>query len=127
MILGKKKDTERKWIMAMGFGKARLTKDGIRGVKDFATRVIRDKRYKVWVSNERTIIRLHDLRNDPWEETNLLDSKLAEHKKALKKFQAVIDTLPEKDARPLYEPRSANPWDINVMKKKPKSRTSRGK
>jgi arylsulfatase A-like enzyme len=121
VILGKKKDTERKWIMALGFGKARLTKDGIRGVKDFATRVIRDKRYKVWVSNERTIIRLHDLRNDPWEETNLLDSKLAEHKKALEKFQAVIDTLPEKDARPLYEPRAANPWDINVMKKSPRA------
>ncbi|HAZ00224.1 MAG TPA: N-acetylgalactosamine 6-sulfate sulfatase, partial [Opitutae bacterium] len=84
--------------------------------KDFATRVIRDKRYKVWVSNQRQIIRLHDLIEDPWEATNLLGSDRAEHTQALKKFQKVIDSLPEKDARPLYAPRAANPWDRKVGK-----------
>jgi arylsulfatase A-like enzyme len=111
LILGKEKDTARKWIMALGYGAAKLTEDGIRPVNDFATRVIRDKRFKVWVSNEKQIIRLHDLKSDPWEETNLLDSELADHKKALQKFQAVVDSLPDKDAHPLYEPRAANPWD----------------
>jgi arylsulfatase A-like enzyme len=111
LILGKKKDSERKWIMALGHGGAQLTENGIRGPKDFATRVIRDKRHKVWVSNEKKIIRLHDLKDDPWEKKNLLNSNLAEHKKALQKFQAVVDSLPDKDAHPLYEPRAANPWD----------------
>ena len=111
VILGKAKDSSRQWIMALGHGPAKLDKDGVRGKKDFATRVIRDKRFKVWIANERKIIRLHDLQEDPWEKTNLLGSDLAEHKQALQKFQAVLDALPDKDARPLYEPRTANPWD----------------
>lgn len=111
VILGKSQDTQREWIMAMGTGRARLTKRGVQGEKPFQKRVIRDKRYKVWVSTEKEIIRLHDLKKDPLEKTNLLDSELVEHKKALQKFQAVVDSLPDKDAAPLYEPRAANPWD----------------
>jgi arylsulfatase A-like enzyme len=111
IILGKEKGTERTWIMSLGGGAGRLTKDGVRGAKVFGARVIRDKRYKVWVSTEKKIIRLHDLKEDPWEKINLLDSELAEHKKALKKFQAVVDGLPDKDAHPFYEPRAANAWD----------------
>jgi hypothetical protein len=38
----------------------------------------------------------------------------------LKKFQAVLDSLPDEDARPLYEPRAANPWDMEFGKKKKK-------
>ena len=118
LILDKKKNSERKWIMSLGTGPARLDETGVRGVKNFATRVIRDKRYKVWVSDEKKIIRLHDLSEDPWEENNLLGSKLPEHHKALGKFQAVVDSLPDKDARPLYEPRAANPWDHKARKAK---------
>ncbi|MFT5239996.1 MAG: arylsulfatase A-like enzyme [Candidatus Promineifilaceae bacterium] len=111
LILGQAKDSDRKWIMALGHGPARLDADGVRGKHDFATRVIRDKTFKVWVSREKRIIRLHNLKEDPQEKTNLLDSDLAEHKKALRTFQAVLDTLPNKDARPRYEPRTPNPWD----------------
>lgn len=118
LILGKEQDSDRKWIMALGHGGAKLDKDGVRGVKDFATRVIRDKKFKVWVSDEKKITRLHDLKEDPWEEKNLLRSDRAEHKKALGKFQNVVDSLPDKDARPLYEPRAANPWDRKLKKAK---------
>jgi arylsulfatase A-like enzyme len=111
LILGKETGTERKWIMSLGSGAARLTKDGVRCRETFQKRVIRDKRYKVWVSTEKKIIRLHDLKKDPWEKTNLLDSDLVVHKEALQKFQTVVDALPDKDAHPLYEPRAANPWD----------------
>jgi arylsulfatase A-like enzyme len=117
LILGKEKDTEREWIMALGFGAARLTENGVRGEMDFEKRVIRDKRYKVWVSREKKIIRLHDLKKDPWEKSNLLDSDLAVHKKALHKFQTVVDSLPDKDAHPLYEPRASNPWDMKLSAK----------
>jgi arylsulfatase A-like enzyme len=110
-ILGKKQDSDRQWIMSLGGGAGRITKDGVRGSKIFGARVIRDKQHKVWVSEEKKIIRLHDLKKDPWEKTNLLNSDLVEHKKALQKFQAVVDSLPDKDAHPLYEPRAANPWD----------------
>ena len=118
VILGQKEDAGREWIMALGHGPARLDQQGVRGVKDFATRVIRDKRHKVWVSTEKKIIRLHDLKKDPWETANLLDSELTEHKQALQKFQAVVDSLPDQDARPVYEPRAENLWDRKVSKNK---------
>ena len=122
LILGKTNDSPRKWIMALGHGPAKLDKDGVRGTKDFATRVIRDKQFKVWISSEKKIIRLHDLKSDPLEKTNLIESNKEEHLAAIKKFQTVLDTLPDKDARPLYTPRAANPWD-----KKPGDRKKRKK
>jgi arylsulfatase A-like enzyme len=117
LILGEKQDSERKWIMALGTGTARLTRSGVSGAHDFQQRVIRDKRYKAWVSTEKTIIRLHDLEKDPWEETNLLDIELPTHIEALQKFQAVVDSLPDQDAHPTYEPRAENPWDKKLRGK----------
>lgn len=111
LILGKKNDSPRDWIMALSFGAAKLDGKGVRPGQDFGGRVIRDKRYKVWVNTNKQIDRLHDLSKDPMEETNLIASNLPEHKKAVEKFQKVVDSLPDKDARPLYEPRAPNPWD----------------
>ena len=116
LILGKEKDAKREWIMAMSHGSAKLDGQGVRPLKNFGPRVIRDKRYKVWVSESKKIDRLHDLQKDPGEEKNLLQSDLAEEKEALQKFQAVVDNLPAKDARPLYEPRAPNAWDKNLKK-----------
>ncbi len=117
LILGKEKDAGRKWIMSLGYGTARLTENGVRGETDFEKRVLRDKRYKVWVSREKKVVRLHDLEKDPWEKTNLLDSGIAADKEALQKFQAVVDSLPDKDAHRLYEPRASNPWDMKLSAK----------
>jgi arylsulfatase A-like enzyme len=89
----------------------------VRGETDFEKRVLRDKRYKVWVSREKKVVRLHDLEKDPWEKTNLLDSGIAADKEALQKFQAVVDSLPDKDAHRLYEPRASNPWDMKLSAK----------
>ena len=114
VMLGKNQDSQRQWIMSLGGGAGRLTKNGVRGKVSFATRVIRDKKYKVWVSEKKKIIRLHDLERDPSEEINLLDSDLETHKKVLRKFQAVVDSLPDKDAHPIYEPRASNPWDMKL-------------
>jgi arylsulfatase A-like enzyme len=120
LILGKAKDSPRKWIMALGHGAAKLDEKGVRGVRDYATRVIRDKRYKVWVGGDRSIIRLHDLKADPYEEKNLLDSTEPPHVAARSKFQAVIDATPAKDARPKYDPRKAQPWDRKLGRGKAK-------
>lgn len=113
LILGQAKDSKRQWIMSLGYGSARLDGQGVRGQKKFQERVIRDKRYKVWVSQNKKIERLHDLVEDPLEEYNLLESQQDRHKQALAKFKKVVDDLPESDARPLYEPRAANLWDRN--------------
>jgi arylsulfatase A-like enzyme len=111
VLLGKAKDSPREWILAMGHGAARLDEQGVRGVEDFAERGIRDKRYKVWVTPQREISRLHDLQTDPHEQTNLVDSTQPEHIAALAKFKKIVDSLPAVDARPSYEPRAANAWD----------------
>ena len=117
VILGKNQEGAREWIMGIGGGAGRVTKDGVRGAKVFGERVIRDKQHKVWVSDKKKIVHLYDLQKDPWEKTDLLDSDLTAHKEALQKFQAVVDTLPDKDASPFYEPRAANPWDKQLSKK----------
>jgi len=111
LLLGKVKDSARKWIMALGHGAARLDEKGVRGKVDYAERVIRDKRYKVWVNEEREIDRLYDLQADPLEAKNIIASTKSEHRAALLKFQAIVDTMPQKDARPQYKPRKFNPWD----------------
>ena len=86
LLLGEQEDSDREWIMALGHGPARLDEKGVRGVHDFAARVMRDKEYKTWVSTDKEIIRLHNLAADPWEEINLVESDAPEHRTALKKF-----------------------------------------
>ena len=116
LLLGKSKDSSRQWIMALGHGAAKLDEKGVRGKVDYTERVIRDKRHKVWVSEQGKIAQLYDLLSDPFEQKNLIDSTNSEHLAAIKKFQAVVDTMPEKDARPGYTPRKANPWDKKLPK-----------
>ena len=95
---------------------ARLDKEGVRGKVDYTERVIRDKHYKVWVSEQRKISQLYDLISDPFEKNNLIGSTKPEHLIAIRKFQAVVDWMPEKDARPQYQPRKSNPWDRKLPK-----------
>ena len=111
LLLGEADDSPRRWIMGLGHGPARLDQQGVRGVDAYAERVIRDKRFKVWVDSAKQITRLHDLEHDPLERHNLIDSNQPAHRAALEKFQAVIDATPDRDARPQYRDRPANPWD----------------
>jgi len=117
LLLGKARDSGRKWIMTLGHGAARLDAKGVRGKVDYTERVIRDKRYKVWVSEQRKISQLYDLQSDPFEQKNLLASTNPEHLTAIEKFQAVVNTMPEKDARPKYTPRKAQPWEKKLPSK----------
>ena len=111
LLLGKAKDSPREWILAMGHGAARLTPAGVRGRTDYMDRVLRDKRYKVWLEKGPEISRLYDLQTDPLELTNLIESQKPAHLAALKKFRAIIAAQPQTDARPQYRPRKANAWD----------------
>ena len=117
LLLGKAKDSGRKWIMALGLGAARLDEKGVRGKVDYTERVIRNKQYKVWVSEQQEISQLYDLLSDPFEQKNLIESTKPEHLAAIEKFQVVVDTMPEKDARPGYKPREANPWEKKLPSK----------
>lgn len=97
LLLGEEQNDPREWIAATG---GDLVFDGgrVRAAQPYAERVIRDQRYKVHVTRERTIDALFDLVNDPAEERNLIGSSAAEHLQALAKFQRVLATFPERDA-----------------------------
>ena len=117
VLLGITDNSKRDWIMALGHGAAKLDEQGVRGQYDYASRVIRDKRYKVWVDTNRTITDLYDLHADPWEEKNLIASTNPAHVEAKTKFQKIVDWMPAKDARPKYRPRARQPWERPFKKK----------
>ena len=102
-----------------------LDQQGVRGVNDYADRVLRDKRYKVWLGNSPEIAELYDLKTDPLEQKNLIDSQQSEHVAALARFQAIVDSQPSTDARPQYRPRPANSWDRSLIGKEGRSRKRR--
>lgn len=109
-ILGKENDSPRKWIMAMGFGAARLAADGVRPQMEFTDRVVRDKQYKLWVLDGRSA-KLFDLLADPAETNNLIDSTDPKVLAARRKLEAVVRSFPAKDAKPKYDPTPPQPWD----------------
>ena len=124
VILGNAKDSPRKWILALGHGAAKLDKYGVRGKSDYVGRVMRDKQWKVWVNEQGRIDQVYDLKADPYEKKNVVSSAPAD---VLKKFQAVVDSMPKADARPRYTPRAANPWDRKPGGGEPKKKRDRKK
>ena len=111
VILGKDSEGPREWMLAMGFGPARLDDKGVRPVKDFNDRVVRDKRYKIHVLDGK-VAKLYDLQVDPGEQNNLINSSKPEHLAAKKRLSAVVEGFPKTDGRPRYDPLPPQPWDI---------------
>jgi len=126
LILGQAKDSERDWILAMGGGVARLTQKGVVPVAEYNDRVVRDKRFKLWVENGKST-KLFDLQNDPDETKNLLDSADPEAVAARKKLEAVITSLPKKDGVPRYDPLPPQPWDRKIGPEKDGKKKKRTK
>lgn len=116
LILGKQDDSNREWIMAMGGKPARMDEKGVLPVHKFRDRVLRDKQYKLYVDTNRQSEALYDLKNDPGETTNILNSTDPKVIAARKKLEAVVATFPEQDARPKYDPTPPQPWDMTPEK-----------
>ena len=114
-ILGKSDDTPRDWIMGMG-GKneAKLTDDGVENRYVFRDRVLREKRFKLYVSTEREAVKLVDVIADPEEMKNLIDSNDPEAQAALEHLSAIIPSFPERDNDPIYDPLPPQPWDVPI-------------
>ncbi len=117
-LLGKADDTPRKWVLGMG-GKneARLTDKGVENRFVFRDRVLREKRFKLYVSSERRAEKLVDVLADPEEKINLINSSDQEAQAALARLTPLIDTFPEKDNDPIYDPLPPQPWDVPVTAK----------
>lgn len=111
VLAGKKSDSDREWIMAMGGGVATLTPAGVIPKMKYGDRVIRDKQYKLWVS-ERKGIKLFDLIADPDEQNNLIDDLDHNIVMARQKLERAIEQFPAEDARPKYDPTAPQEWDL---------------
>jgi len=111
VYLGKALDGPRKWIMSMGGGPGTYNDEGrVINLRTYRDRVIRDKRYKLYVENDRSSVKLVDLKEDPDELTNCLDDpELIEVRKQL---EAVEKSFPPQDASPRYTPLPAQKWDL---------------
>ncbi|MBW6480504.1 MAG: sulfatase-like hydrolase/transferase [Bacteroidales bacterium] len=115
VFTGATKDSQRDWIMAMGGGNnAALSKKGVENQYRFRDRVIRDKKYKLFVSSERKPEKLVNLKADPEEKNNLLPANTADTRKALRKLWKVDETFPEKDNDPIYNPLPPESWDVDI-------------
>jgi len=116
LILGQAKDSDREWIMSMGFHPARLTENGVEPYYKFGYRAVRNKKYKLLVNNKRQGYKLFNLIEDPWEEHNLINSTDPKIVEARKKLEAIVASFPEQDAKPKYDPTPPQPWDMTIEK-----------
>lgn len=115
LILGKSQDSKRDYILSMG-GKneAQVSDKGVENKFSYRDRVLRDKRYKLFVkaSPERGYEKLVDLHNDVEEKVNLLDSKDPEIVAAKNALIKIVEGLPDKDNDPNYTRKEKLAWDI---------------
>ncbi|MHC4094914.1 MAG: sulfatase-like hydrolase/transferase [Planctomycetota bacterium] len=119
LILGKADDSPRDWIMAMGFGAAKLADGRVIGAKEYANRVVRNKRHKLWLLDGKPA-KFFDILADPAETNNLLKSNDPDVIAARKKLQAVARSFPEKDGVPKYDHTPPQPWDKKPNRSKKK-------
>ncbi len=111
LLLGETDESPRKWILAQGGDPAGFQNNRVVPKRPFDERVIRNKRWKLWVNNQRQPVKLYDLKKDPGESNNLVDSDRKDARAARKELMKVIRKLPERDAAPRYDPNPAMPWD----------------
>jgi arylsulfatase A-like enzyme len=118
LILGKSQDSQKTWILGMG-GKneAKLTDDGVENAYAFRDRVIREKRFKLYVSHKKQAEKLVDILADPDEQTNLINSSDPDAQAALARMSALISTFPGRDNDPVYTPNPPQPWDVEITAK----------
>ena len=129
LIKGETRDSERQWIMSMGGQNyARVSEQGVENEYIFRDRVIRDKRYKLYVRGDRKLgfgppelqfEKLVDLAADPEEKINLLfrEARSPEASAALIRLSEIAKQFPERDSDPRYRTRAANIWDTPVSVK----------
>ncbi|MEH6550578.1 MAG: sulfatase-like hydrolase/transferase [Pseudomonadales bacterium] len=117
LIQGLASDGPRDTILAMGGrNEAKVSDRGVENGYEYRDRVIRDKRYKLFVrsSPQRGYERLVDLWQDPDESENLLGSDDPTVAQARARLIDAAEKLPDRDNDSRYTRRAANPWDLPV-------------
>lgn len=110
LIRGRADDSSREWIMAMGGGVARVAGGRVVPAAPYADRVVRGKRFKLWIEGGRST-RLFDLRSDPAEEKNLIASLDPGIAAARQELEEAVASFPPEDGTPRYDPLPPQAWD----------------
>jgi len=120
LLKGDAQDGPRDWIMTMG-GKneAAVSENGVENKYVFRDRVLRNKRFKLYIAAEPEIRaeKMFDLHTDPGETTDILGSTDPDARAAYEQLMAVALTFPRQDNDPRYARRPANAWDVPVTVK----------
>jgi arylsulfatase A-like enzyme len=93
----------RAHALAMGGGVAVRAPDGVHPAWPWADRAVRDARFKL-VASKGEAVALHDLTEDPGEESNLVASSESSHVAARERLLAVVRAHPARDSSPDYIP-----------------------
>ncbi len=119
-LLNEQQDGPRTSMLSMG-GKneAAVSEQGIENKFVFRDRVIRDKRYKLYVNATQPLSyeKLVDLQTDPEEKINLLNSKDPQIIAAKAALIKVAQSQPKRDNDPKYRKRQALSWDKPITVK----------
>jgi arylsulfatase A-like enzyme len=113
-LFGRERDGPRRWIMSMNHTGAKLSPAGrLESASAYAERVVRNKRYKLWIDADRRSWKLVDLAADPYETDNLLDSGEPRHRRARARLERVVhEAFAQDDAAPRYDPLPKQPWEL---------------
>jgi len=117
LLLGKENDSPRGWILSMGGHPAAFEDGRVVPKAKYDERVIRNKRFKLWIDAKRQPTKLFDMKNDPWEQHNLIGSYGYEEKTARQMLLGIIRSFPSEDAAPRYKPNPPQPWDKYEFKR----------
>lgn len=114
-LRGEADQVARDWILAMGGqNNAKVSDGGVENEWYFRDRVVRDRRYKLYVGTDRKPQKLVDLQSDPDETTDITgredDAALASRQR----LESLISRWPEQDADPICRPQPPQPWDLPV-------------
>jgi len=119
VLTGVSVKSSREWILGMG-GKnnARLTDKGVENQYVYRDRVLRNERYKLYVGTNKKPQKFFDLQTDPFEKNNLINKLETEDQKDnFQKLSGVIQSFPEKDNDPKYNPNPPQEWDVKITAK----------
>jgi len=100
-----------------GGNNARLTEEGVENQYVFRDRVVRNKRYKLYVSSERKPVKFYDLKVDPFEEKNIIGNLDEDQKLNYAELVALIELFPKRDNDPIYRENPKQDWDVEITAK----------
>ena len=121
ILYGNAKTNQRQVITAYGGGRSKMQRvegGGIQNEFYFRERVIRHGDWKAFVSPERKIVKVVNVKDDPFEKINLLNAKANNPQLlfALKIIEKALNEMPKRDKNPSYTVNPKQDWEKQPKK-----------